>query len=158
MKTLILFLSFFCLATVSYAQRQILSYEDLKYLIENNLGKADTFLVAKGYTIKEMNKKKNTRKYAASMQGGTVSEVELRADGRKIFVEIQTDDISQYNMIHNSIAQFVVTSASTQDIQTYNVKELGSIYISIADKQPYSPIRKDYDIHLVADKNITSYN
>lgn len=158
MKTFILILSFFCLASVSYAQKQILSYEDLKYLIENNLGKADTFLVAKGYSIKSLNKKNNSRKYTTSMQGGTKSEVEVRADGKKMFVEIATDDISQYNMIHNSIAQFLITSGNTGDVQTYNVKELGSIYITVTDTVPYSPIKKDYDIHLVSDRRITSYN
>jgi hypothetical protein len=158
MKTLLLFMSFFCIASVSYSQKQILSYEDLKYLIENNLGKADTFLVAKGYTIQKANLKKGTRTYAANMQGGTKSEVEVRADGRKIFVEIQTDDISQYNMIHNSIAQFLIKDAVVSDVQTYNVKDLGNIYITITDTVPFNPIRKDYDIHLVADKHITSYN
>lgn len=145
------------MASVSYAQKQILSYEDLKYLIENNLGKADTFLVAKGYTV-QINKKANTHKYSASLQGGTTSQVELRADGKKIFVEIATDDISQYNMIHNSIAQFLIKTGDVADIQAYEVKDLGSIYISVNDKVPYSPVKKDYDIHLVANRHITSYN
>ncbi|QKJ30132.1 hypothetical protein HQ865_10290 [Mucilaginibacter mali] len=158
-KTFIFILSFFLATQLSYGQKQLLSYEDMKYLIENNLGKADTFMVAKGYTITKSNIKKKTRTYMATMQGGTKSSVEVRADGRKIFVEIDTDDISQYNMIHNSIAQFLVTSGTVPaDIQSYNVKDLGMIYISINDTVPYSPIRKDYDIHLVADKNITSYN
>ena len=151
-------MSFFCLVSASYAQKQLISYEDMKYLIENNLGKADTFLVAKGYTLTKTNKKGNNRKFAASLPGGNKSEIELRADGRKIFLEIITDDISQYNMIHNSIGQFLVTTGNVADVQTYNVKDLGSIYILINDKVPYSPIKKDYDIHLVADKNIMSYN
>lgn len=158
-KSLIFLLSFFLMANLSYGQKQVLSYEDLKYLIENNLGKADTFMVAKGYTITKSNIKKKTRTYTAALQGGTKSSVEVRADGRKIFVEIDTDDISQYNMIHNSISQFLITSGTVPaDIQSYNVKDLGMIYISINDTVPYSPIRKDYDIHVVADKNITSYN
>ncbi len=93
------------------------------------------------------------------MQGGTKSAIELRADGKKIFVEIETDDISQYNMIHNSIAQFLIKAdTGTSDIQAYDVKDLGNIYISINETVPYSPIKKDYDIHLVANKHITSYN
>jgi hypothetical protein len=159
MKTIILFMSFFCLSTLSYGQKQLISYEDLKYLIENNLGKADTFLVSKGYTITQINAKKKTRKYAASLQGGTKSQLELRADGRKVFVELETNDISQYNMIHNSIGAFLVTNTSYgDDIQAYNIKDLGTIYISISDTVPYSPIRKDYDIHLVAEKGITALN
>jgi hypothetical protein len=158
MKTLILFMSFFCVSFICFAQKQLISYEDLKYLLENNLGKADTFLTAKGYAIVKINKKTNNRRYLTSMPGGTKSAVELRSDGRKVFVEIITDDVSQFNMIHNSISSFLLASTSYSDIQTYNVKDLGTIYISVNDTVPYSPIRKDYAIHLVAEKGITSLN
>lgn len=158
MKTIIFLLSFFCLASAGYAQKQLLSYEDMKYLIENNLQKADTFLVSKGYKIEKISKKNNTRKYFANLQGGTKSNLELRADGKRIYLEIDTDDIAQYNMIHNSIAQFLIKNGEVADIQTYVVKDLGTIYISINDTMPYNPVRKDYDIHLVTEKNITSYN
>jgi hypothetical protein len=158
MKTLILFMSFFCASFISYAQKQIISYEDLKYLLENNLGKADTFLTAKGYTLIKLNKKTNNRTYLVSMTDGTKSAISLRSDGKRNYVEIDTDDISQFNMIHNSVEQFLITNGNFADVQTYEVKDLGTIYISINDTLPYSPIRKDYDLHLVANKNITSYN
>ncbi|MES2277467.1 MAG: hypothetical protein V4592_15695 [Bacteroidota bacterium] len=158
MKTLILFMSFFCVTSISYAQKQLISYEDLKYLLENNLGKADTFLTAKGYSIVKINKKNNNRRYVTSMSDGTKSAVELRQDGKRISVEIITDDISQFNMIHNSISSFLLANTSYNDIQAYDVKDLGMIYISVNDTVPYSPIRKDYAIHLVAQKGITSLN
>jgi len=158
MKTLILFVSFFCSATLCFAQKELISYEDMKFLVENNLGKADTFLMAKGYLLTSANKKNNTRKFTASFKGGTKSNVEMRADGKRIYVEIATNELSQYNIIQNSIAQFLLKDSMVSDVQTYNVKDLGSIYITINDTVPYSPIRKDYDIHLVAEKNKTSYN
>lgn len=158
MKTFILFLSFFCLTSVCYAQKELLSYEDMKYLIEHNLDKADAFMEAKGYVITKSNKKKATRSYKIALKGGTINEISVRADGRKIFIEIETNEVSQYNMIYNSISQFLVASGDIADIQTYNVKELGQIYIMIKDPVPYNPIRKDYDIHVVADKNIVSLN
>jgi hypothetical protein len=158
MKTLIFFLSFFFFASASYAQKQYLSYEDLKYMIENNLGKTDTFLVAKGYTITKMDKKKNTRTFSIKFAGGTKSEVSLRADGKKIYVEIDSNEPSQYNMINNSVGAFVIKTATEQDITTLIVKDLGTLYIRVSDPVPYDPIRKDVDIHLVADRSITSYN
>jgi len=158
MKTLIFFLSFFCMASATYAQKQFLSYEDLKYMIENNLGKTDTFLVAKGYTITKMDKKKNTRVFSMKFPGGTKSDISVRADGKKIFVEIETNEQSQYNMINNSTAAFVTKTATEQNVTTLIVKDLGTLYIQVSDPVPYDAIRKDYDIHLVADKNIMSYN
>lgn len=158
MKRIGFILSFLLLSSSLFAQKQMISYEDMKYLVENNLGKADTFFVAKGYTITTQNLKKKTRKYSVTLPGGTKTDVSMRADGRKIFVEIETDEISQYNMIRNSIAAFLTASGDIADVQTYSIKDLGAIYIMVKDKVPYSPIRKDYDIHLVAEKNITSYN
>ncbi|MBE9660272.1 hypothetical protein [Mucilaginibacter myungsuensis] len=158
MKRIGFILSFLLLSSVGYAQKQLISYEDLKYLIENNLGKADTFFVSKGYTITKQDLKKKTRVYTAKFPGGTKSDINMRADGRKMFVEIETDEIAQYNMIHNSIAAFLIKNGELADVETYKIKELGNIYIMVKDKFPYSPIRKDYDIHLVADKNIMSYN
>jgi hypothetical protein len=130
----------------------------MKYLVENSLGKADTFLMAKGYTIVSTNRKNNTRKFTASFPGGTKSTIQLRADGRRIYLEIDTDELSQYNMVYNSISQFLIANAEADNIQTYQVKHLGTIYITINDTVPYNPIRKDYDIHLVAEKNKTSYD
>jgi len=156
MKSIIFFMSFFCASMTCLAQKQLISYEDMKYLIENNLSKADTFLLAKGYTALEVNKKTNNRKYGAQLPGGTESEVDLRADGKRIYMDIFTDEISQYNMIHNSIAQFLVKDQSMGDVEAYNIKHLGDIYITVTDKVPYNPIRKNIEIHLVARKDITA--
>lgn len=157
MKSIVLIAVLSFISLKGFSQKQIISYEDMKYLVENNLAKADTFLMAKGYAIDKSSKKTN-HKYSIKMQGGTNSNIDLRADGKRIFVEIQTDEISQYNMIYNSISQFLIADGGNADVKTFNVKELGTIYILTSDKVPYSPIRKDYDIHLVADKLITSYN
>lgn len=158
MKSIILLMSFFCLTTLVHAQSQLISYDDLHFLIENNLGKADTFLVAKGYTLAGTDTEKKTQKFTATFDAGTKSEIDMRADGKRIYIEIITDEISQYNMIRNSILQFLIKDEENVDIQTYEVKHLGTIYITVRDKVPYSPIRKDYDIHLVAQKNKVSYD
>lgn len=130
----------------------------MQYLVENSLGKADTFLVAKGYTLMYASKKNNTQKFTATFNGGTKNNIEMRADGKRIYVEIMTDELSQYNMIRNSISQFLLKDEENEDVQTYIVKHLGTIYITVRDKVPYNPIRKNYDIHLVAEKNKTSYD
>ena len=44
------------------------------------------------------------------------------------------------------------------DIQSYSVKELGNIYISVNESVPYDPLKKEYDIQVVGDKHITAYN
>lgn len=130
----------------------------MKYLVENNLDKGGEFLQSKGYTLSKKNEKKKTQIYKVSFKGSTESEITMRADGRKIFLEIETNNISQYTMIYNSISPYLVSSGSGLESQVFNVKGLGTIYILSRDGVPYGPLNKYYDIHLTADKGITSLN
>jgi len=155
-----LFVSFFVLCSVNYgfAQSKLISYDDLKYLLHNNLQKADTFLMAKGYQLKSKNEKTRNREYRIANAGGTYVDLHLRADGKRLFIELETDDISQYDLINSSISQYLNKAASVGDVQAYFVKDLCNIYITINDTVPYSPLKKDYDMQIVADKNVTAYN
>ena len=71
---------------------------------------------------------------------------------------ITGDDVTQYNLINNSISQYINKSSSTPEVQTYTVKDLCSIYITVNDTMPYDPLKRDYDMQIVADKNVTAYN
>jgi len=141
-----------------FGQSNLISFEDMKYLLHNNLAHADTFLMAKGYTLKLKNDKTKNREYNMAIKGGTYVNINLRADGKKLFMEIETNEIEQYNLVNNSISQYLNKSGSVADVQTYNVKDLCNIYITVSDTVPYSPIRKDYDMQIIADKNVVAYN
>ena len=39
------------IASSGFCQKSLISYEDIKYLLNNNIHQADTFLTAKGYVI-----------------------------------------------------------------------------------------------------------
>jgi len=134
-----------------------LSYEDVKFLLHNNLEKADTFFTVKNYNIIKKDGKNKNRKYSLTIPGGTYINVAMRLDGKKLFIEIETNELEQYNLIHESIAQFVDKDATIAGVQAYSVKGLGSIYITVDDSSP-DPLKKDYDIQIVADKHITVNN
>lgn len=151
----IILTSSFCFC---FGQKNLLSYEDLRYLLHNNLQKADTFLMAKGYTPTIKNTKKKTSEYTLSLKNGTHVTLSLRADGKKIFMELETNELAQYDLINNSISQYIHKSGMTGDIQTYEVKNLGNIYISVNESVPYDPLKKDYVMQIVADKNIVAYD
>ena len=144
-------------STLCFAQKNLLSYEDLKYLLTNSLPKTDTFMIAKGYEVKVKNVKTGNRTYS-SVSGDLHIDINVRIDGKRLMVEIETNVLSQYDLIHNSIAQYVLKDSMSADVQTYNVKDLGSIYITVADTSPYDPLKREYDIHVVPDKRITAYN
>jgi len=143
-------------ATLSYGQQKLLSYEDIRFLLHNNLEKADTFLTAKGYTLAKKDVRKNNRKYELVLSGSTKSEVQLRADGKRINIELETNSYEQYNLLLNSISQFRVKDSNIGDVQAYDVKNLANIYITINDTVPYDALRKDYDIQIVPYKNVTA--
>jgi len=157
MKKPALLILFLLSATWCFAQKNLLSYEDLKYLLTNSLPKTDTFMMAKGYQVKIKNTKNNNRVYS-SVSGDSHVDISVRQDGKRLLVEIETNVLSQYDLIHNSIAQYVDKNSTTADVQTYVVKDLGSIYITVTDTSPYDPLKREYDIHVVPDKRITAYN
>lgn len=153
---LTLLLSF--IACISFAQQRLISYEDIKYLLHNNLNKADTFLVAKGYALKDSKPNAKTKKYTLNEPQNTQNNIEMRSDGKKIFISLQTNVLEQYNLLLNSISQYKTTNSNVGDVQVYQVKELGTIYITVNDSAPYDPLKKDYDIQIVPDKNVTAVN
>ena len=51
---------FSCTGLLCFGQKHLLSYDDLKFLLQNNLQQADTFMMAKGYLI--TGKKNNIKK------------------------------------------------------------------------------------------------
>jgi hypothetical protein len=158
MKGLFFSLLFVFYAMAGFCQKTLISYDDIKYLLHNNLHYADTFLMAKGYLVTKKDNDNKNRKYAVTLPGGTQNEISVRSDGKRLFIELETNEIDQYNLIRESIAQYIDKNAVSADVQSYSVKDLGSIYITINDTVPYSPIRKDYDIQIVPDKRITAYN
>lgn len=141
-----------------FGQSKLISYDDLGYLLRNNINKADTFFEAKGYSLVEKNINKKTRKYSLKLEDGTYANFNLRNDGKRMYVEIETNAPEQYNLIYNSISQYINKQTSTAEIQTFDVKDLGSIYIMTDDTTPYNPLRRTYTMQVVSDKSITAYN
>ena len=158
MKKALLLIALSCSVSLCFGQKHLLSYDDLKFLLINNLQKADTFMMAKGYTIAGKNNDTKNRSYKVTVADNVFVNVDLRLDGKKLFIEIETNELVQYDLIRSSIVQYLDKSQQVSDVQTYSVKDLGSIYVTINDTVPYDPLKKDYDIHVVSDKHITSYN
>ncbi|MFD2146879.1 hypothetical protein [Mucilaginibacter antarcticus] len=158
MKKLALCVWFICLSSICFAQANLISYEDLKFLLHNNLAQADTFLVAKRYATIKKDDKKKTATYKATIPGGTFVSLGMRADGRRVFMELETNDANQYNLINNSIAPYLNTEGSVGDVQIYTIKNLCSIYITVNDSRPYNPLKRTYLMQIVSDKNVHSFD
>lgn len=156
-KSLIAALLLFA-TSVCFAQSKLVSYDDLSYLLHNNIDKADTFFVTKGFDLVKKDIKKKTRQYSLQIPGGTYANFNLRNDGRRMFIEIVTNELPQYNLIYNSISQYVDSTSTSADMQAFKVKDLGMIYVMSQDAVPYNPLRRVYTIQIAPDKGITAYN
>lgn len=158
MKKLLLGILFTCTTCLCFGQKNLISYEDLKYLLHNNIMEADTFLMAKGYTLASKNIKTKNREYTLPIKGGTHVNITLRADGKKLYMEIETNELEQYNLINNSISQYLNKEGSIGDVQVYAIKNFCNIYITVSDTMPYDPLKKDYVMQIIPDKNVTAYD
>lgn len=158
MKKLLFSLLFACSAALCFGQQNLISYEDIKFLLHNNLAQADTFLTAKGYTTTQKNLKTRNRTYRVNLNGGTFVTLAMRADGKKQYMELETNDLTQYTLINNSISQYINKEGSIGDVQTYFIKNLCSIYITVNDTRPYNPLKRNYVMQIVPDKSITAYD
>ena len=93
MKKLLIAVVFLFCSGMCFGQKNLISYDDIKYLLHNNLAYADTFLMAKGYSVTKKDNDTKNRKYNLSIQGGTYSNVSLRQDGKRLYIEIETNEI-----------------------------------------------------------------
>jgi hypothetical protein len=158
MKNLQFTLLLTCCSCFCFAQKSLLSYEDIKYLLHNNLHQADTFLMAKGYTLVQKNIKTNNRQYTLPIKGGTHVTVTMRADGKKLFMELETTAVEQYDLLNSSISQYIHKESTIGDVQIFEIKNLCNIYITVTDTMPYDPLKRDYVMQIIPDKNITAYD
>lgn len=142
MKYFLLFI-LITLACHGFSQKSLISYEDIKYLLNNNIQQADTFLTAKGYLITKKDNNTKNRKHALTLNGDTHNVISLRVDGRRLFIEIETNELNQYNLVRESISQYLIKDGMVADIQTYSVKELGKVYINVNESVPYDPPKKN---------------
>ena len=96
MKKILITAIFSCLTYVGFAQGKLISYEEIQFMLHNNINRDDSLLLGKGYTQKSKNEKKRTREYTLGTNRGTFINLTLRADGRRLFMELAT-------MIYNSM-------------------------------------------------------
>ncbi len=156
-KNFLITLILSCVAYVGFAQGKLISYEEVNLMLHNNINRNDSLLLAKGYTQKAKNEKKKTREYTFDTNRGTFVNVALRADGRRMFIELETNDNQQFDVLISSIKQYPYKRDDVGDIEVYVLKDLGSIYITSNDNNP-NPLKKYHLIQIAPDKNVMAYD
>lgn len=158
MKKILITAVFLCLTYAGFAQGKLISYEEIQYLLHNNINRDDSLLLAKGYTQTEKNEKKKTRLYTLNTPRGTFIRLNMRADGRRMFLELETNDIQQHDVIISSITQYPHKTEEMGDMLVYIIKDLASVYITSTDMKPYDPMKKNYLMQIAPEKNVMAYD
>ena len=156
MKRLILIMAFVFSAFLCFAQKGAITYDDMKFLLHNNLMQADTFLTIKGYVVTKKDNANKIREYHISgVTSDLFTTINLRLDGKRMYIELETNQPNQFTLIHDSIQEFLDKNSAAAGVQTYAVKNLGTIYITSQESPDGNPLKRDYDIHIIADKHLT---
>lgn len=157
MKKILITFVLCCVCYVGFAQGKLVSYEEVQLMLHNNINRNDSLLLGKGYTQKAKNEKKKTREYTLATNRGTFINVALRADGRRMFIELETNDKQQYDVLMSSITQYPYKKENVGDMEVYTLKDLGTLYVTSNDNSP-DPMKKYHLIQIVPDKNVTAYD
>jgi len=157
MKKALVAIIFSCLAYGAFAQGKLISYEEVQLMLHNNINRNDSLLLGKGYTQKSKNEKKKTREYTLATNRSTYINLNLRADGRRMFMELETNDNQQFDVLISSIMQYPYKKENVGDMEVYTLKDLGSIYITSNDNSP-NPLMRYHLIQIVPDKNVTAFD
>jgi hypothetical protein len=158
MKKILITAIISCLAYTGFAQGKLISYEEIQYLLHNNINRDDSLLLAKGYTQTEKSEKKKTRLYTLNTPRGTFIRLNMRADGRRMFLELETNDIQQHDVLMSSIGQYPHKTETMGDMEIYILKDLCSIYVTQTENVPYDPMKKNYLIQIAPEKNVMAYD
>ena len=158
MKKILITAIFSCLTYVGFAQGKLISYEEIQFMLHNNINRDDSLLLSKGYTQKSKNEKKRTREYTLATNRGTYINLTMRADGRRLFMELATNDIQQHDVLMSSIGQYPHKTETMGDMDIYILKDLGSIYITQTENVPYDPMKKNYLIQIAPEKNVMAFD
>jgi len=158
MKKILITAILSCLAYTGFAQGKLISYEEIQFMLHNNITRDDSLLLGKGYTQKSKNEKKRTREYTLATNRGTFINLTLRADGRRLFMELSTNDIQQHDVLLSSIGQYPHKKETMGDMDIYVLKDLGSIYVTQTENVPYDPMKKNYLIQIAPEKNVMAYD
>nr|WP_294790450.1 hypothetical protein [uncultured Mucilaginibacter sp.] len=147
-----------CFTYTGFSQGKLISYEEIQYMLHNNINRDDSLLLGKGYTLKAKNEKKRTREYTLATNRGTFINLILRADGRRLFMELSTNDIQQHDVLMSSIGQYPHKTETMGDMEIYVLKDLCSIYVTQTENVPYDPMKKNYLIQIAPEKNVMAYD
>ena len=158
MKKILITAIISCLAYTGFAQGKLISYEEIQFMLHNNINRDDSLLLGKGYTQKSKNEKKRTREYTLATNRGTYINLTMRADGRRLFMELATNDIQQHDVLMSSIGQYPHKTETMGDMDIYILKDLGSIYITQTENVPYDPMKKNYLIQIAPEKNVMAFD
>jgi hypothetical protein len=158
MKKILITAFISCLTYTGFAQGKLISYEEINFMLHNNINRDDSLLLGKGYTQKSKNEKKRTREYTLATNRGTFINLILRADGRRLFMELSTNDIQQHDVLMSSIGQYPHKTETMGDMDVYVIKDLCSIYVTQTENVPYDPMKKNYLMQIAPEKNVMAFD
>ncbi|RYY06881.1 MAG: hypothetical protein EOP43_04950 [Sphingobacteriaceae bacterium] len=121
------------------AQKQLLSYQDLQYIIQSNTAAVTGFLQQKDYHLQSADNKQ--ARFFALFADEDYNDFDLSIQGKHATLTLLTTDLQQIETLENSLKNYVYKS--TKNGKTYRIK---SDAISVISIKPPAEAQKVYTV------------
>lgn len=141
-----LFTALFC-CTIFYcsAQKQLLSYQDLQYILKNRTEAVTTFLKDKNYQL-QPGLAANQVRFLGLFADEDYSDITVIYGTRHATIHLITTDKAQVEEIQKAVASY--PSKNSKGVDIYRVKDAAVNTIGIKEEETKGKIFKVYTIDL----------
>lgn len=127
------------------AQKQLLSYQDLQYMMQNNATSISSFLQQKDYHLQPSFGDNETR-FFTLYADVDYTDISIKANSRHTYIHLSTTDLPQVELIQKALATYPYKNSKGAKI--YRVKDGTIATAALKEEQQQAKRNTLYTIEL----------
>ncbi len=130
---------------VCSAQKQLLTYQDLQYIIQNKPALVTAFLKEKDYRL-QPGFNNNEIRFSGFYADADYTDIVINTNNRRTTVNLSTTHLPQVEMIQKAIGAY--PSRNSKGAKIYRVKDASVSTVSLKEDEPQGHENKLYTVEL----------